>query len=307
MSGIPLYGKRRGWVPQALDDYGGGGAFPEIHILQYPLNLGRGDSGKSSTALTLQTDEKGVLRYDAILSQTGNRMVTYGRPEDHKPRFTRESEIQRPAQEDEIKLMEETMQALKKVTELKASTSQIARAVASTKKEDEYVRYIPDAAAPGYNPAIKERIIRVVEKQVDPLEPPKFQVRRAPASRNSPPPPIQRHAVKKLSAEEQAAWRLPPCVSNWKNQSGYTIPLEMRLQADGRGLKEVAINSRFAQFSEALYVAERLARDEIRIKNDMLKQKKEQEEQEREQRLREIAAKAREQRNMLGSTNKHQA
>lgn len=31
-------------------------------------------------------------------------------------------------------------------------------------------------------------------------------------------------------------WKIPPCVSNWKNSKGYTIPLEMRLKADGRTL-----------------------------------------------------------------------
>eukprot|EP01057_Protomagalhaensia_wolfi_P004791 Protomagalhaensia_wolfi_Nauph_80__4790@NODE_499_length_2427_cov_51_217755_g350_i1_p2_GENE_NODE_499_length_2427_cov_51_217755_g350_i1NODE_499_length_2427_cov_51_217755_g350_i1_p2_ORF_typecomplete_len307_score63_42SKIP_SNW/PF02731_15/4_4e03SKIP_SNW/PF02731_15/7e55NAMassociated/PF14303_6/0_008_NODE_499_length_2427_cov_51_217755_g350_i173993 len=302
---IPPYGQRgSSWIPKHPEDYGGGGAFPEIHILQYPENLGlkptKNGSGRLS-ALTLQVDEKGALRYDAILNQAENRMITYGRPTDHKPHWAHESVLQRPSAEEEERLANETALALKNVAELKSSSSQIARAVASTKQEDSYVRYIPDSAAPGYNPQIRERIIRVVEKQVDPLEPPKFQVRRAPASRDSPPPPIQRAASKKLTAEELAAWRLPPCVSNWKNQSGYTIPLEMRLQADGRGLREVAINSRFAQFSEGLYVAERLAREEIRIKNDMLKQKKELEEQQREQQLREIAAKAREQRNKLAN------
>eukprot|EP01055_Gregarina_sp_Pseudo9_P005717 Gregarina_sp_Pseudo_9__5716@NODE_826_length_2159_cov_534_839623_g775_i0_p1_GENE_NODE_826_length_2159_cov_534_839623_g775_i0NODE_826_length_2159_cov_534_839623_g775_i0_p1_ORF_typecomplete_len317_score90_50SKIP_SNW/PF02731_15/1_7e03SKIP_SNW/PF02731_15/5_5e56NAMassociated/PF14303_6/3_5e03NAMassociated/PF14303_6/0_00049_NODE_826_length_2159_cov_534_839623_g775_i01951 len=296
---IPPYGKRGdgSWIPQHPDDFGDGGAYPEINCLQYPQGIGKATDGTKSKSLALQTDEKGVLRYDSILNQVNNRLVTHGRPEDHKPRWAREEQLQRPTAADEQQLADETMLALKKVAEVKASASQLARA--SAQKEDQYVRYIPDPAAPGYNPRINERIIRVVEKQVDPLEPPKFRVRRAPASRNSPPPPIQRKAAKKITPEEMAAWKLPPCVSNWKNQSGYTIPLEMRLQADGRGLREVAINSRFAQFSEALYIAERLAREEIRIKNDMLKQKKEMEEQQREQQLREIAAKAREQRSML--------
>ena len=32
-----------------------------------------------------------------------------------------------------------------------------------------------------------------------------------------------------------ADWKIPPCVSNWKNAKGYTIPLDKRLAADGRG------------------------------------------------------------------------
>ncbi len=41
---------------------------------------------------------------------------------------------------------------------------------------------------------------------------------------------------------------------------GYTIPLDKRLAADGRGLQETAINDNFAKFTEALYVAEQSAR-----------------------------------------------
>lgn len=44
----------------------------------------------------------------------------------------------------------------------------------------------------------------------------------------------------KLTAKDQAEWRIPPCVSNWKNQKGYTIPLDKRLQADGRSLQDVS-------------------------------------------------------------------
>ena len=36
-------------------------------------------------------------------------------------------------------------------------------------------------------------------------------------------------------------WKIPPCISNWKNQKGYTIPLDKRLAADGRGLQQVII------------------------------------------------------------------
>jgi hypothetical protein len=36
---------------------------------------------------------------------------------------------------------------------------------------------------------------------------------------------------------------------------GYTIPLDKRLAADGRGLQEVSINDNFAKFTEALYIA----------------------------------------------------
>lgn len=37
----PPYGHRKNWVPRSLQDYGDGGAFPEVHIAQYPLNMGK--------------------------------------------------------------------------------------------------------------------------------------------------------------------------------------------------------------------------------------------------------------------------
>ena len=38
---------------------------------------------------------------------------------------------------------------------------------------------------------------------------------------------------------------------------GYTIPLDKRLAADGRGLQGVHINENFAKLAEALYIADR--------------------------------------------------
>ena len=55
---------------------------------------------------------------------------------------------------------------------------------------------------------------------------------------------------------------MPACISNWKNNAGYTVPLHMRLQADGRGNTDNTINERHSQFADALYAAERQARKE---------------------------------------------
>ncbi len=38
---IPSYGNRQGFVPRTVEDFGDGGAFPEIHVAQYPLDMGR--------------------------------------------------------------------------------------------------------------------------------------------------------------------------------------------------------------------------------------------------------------------------
>src|SRR4051812_1187526 len=35
--GPPPYGQRSGWRPRSAEDFGDGGAFPEIPVAQYPL------------------------------------------------------------------------------------------------------------------------------------------------------------------------------------------------------------------------------------------------------------------------------
>ena len=77
------------------------------------------------------------------------------------------------------------------------------------------------------------------EVQVDPLEPPKFKHKRIPGGPRSPPKTIMHSPPRKLTVKDQQDWKIPPCISNWKNAKGYTIPLEMRLSADGRTLQQV--------------------------------------------------------------------
>ena len=38
---IPPYGKRQRFVPRSYADFGDGGAYPEVHVAQYPLGLGK--------------------------------------------------------------------------------------------------------------------------------------------------------------------------------------------------------------------------------------------------------------------------
>lgn len=52
---IPPYGKRRGWRPKDQSDFGDGGAYPECHVAQYPMEMGRKKavSGKGSRGALL--------------------------------------------------------------------------------------------------------------------------------------------------------------------------------------------------------------------------------------------------------------
>ena len=69
---IPPYGHRQKYVPMTLEDFGDGGAFPEIHLVQFPLNMGK-PGVKSSAVVTVDVDKNGEIKYDAIVKQGANR------------------------------------------------------------------------------------------------------------------------------------------------------------------------------------------------------------------------------------------
>ncbi len=143
------------------------------------------------------------------------------------------------------------------------------------------------------NAATQQRIIKMVEAQVDPMEPPKHKHSKVHKGSTSPPVPVLHSPPRKLTVEDQQAWKIPPCISNWKNARGFIIPLDKRLAADGRGLEEVTINNKFAMLSESLYIAERKAVQDLNIRNELRKNIALREKEEREQNLREMANRAR--------------
>ena len=53
-AGPPPYGARQGWAPRVPSDFGDGGAFPEIHFAQYPLNMGLEDREKNTKVVAMQ-------------------------------------------------------------------------------------------------------------------------------------------------------------------------------------------------------------------------------------------------------------
>jgi SNW domain-containing protein 1 len=166
------------------------------------------------------------------------------------------------------------------------------------KKESEanYFRYTPAQQGANFNSGAQQRIIKVVEKKADPFEPPKFKHKKVPTGPGSPPAPVLHSPPRKVTAQEQKDWIIPPCISNWKNTKGYTIPLDKRLAADGRGLQDVQINDKFALFSESLYTAARISREEVKQRNSLQHKMAEKEKMKKEENLRELAQKARENR-----------
>lgn len=305
-SGPPLYGQRSGWRPRSAEDFGDGGAFPEIPVAQYPLDMGRKGTASTSNALALQVDAEGKVKYDAIARQGHSESrIIHSSFKDLIPLRQQANagdlNLDRPSQEEVAASAEKTRLALEKLVSGAVAAQKPKNVKGVNREEPTYVRYTP-ANQMGDNSKKNDRIFKIVRRQEDPMEPPKFKHKKIPRGPPSPPPPVMHSPPRKLTAEDQEAWKIPPPVSNWKNPKGYTVPLDKRLAADGRGLQDVTINDKFAQFAEALFTADRHAREEVKLRTQMQQKLAEKEKLAKEDHLREMARKAREERqNATGS------
>ncbi|KAG2540721.1 hypothetical protein PVAP13_9NG581100 [Panicum virgatum] len=293
---IPPYGKRAGFVPRRPEDFGDGGAFPEIHVAQYPLGMGRRDDKGGSKILALTVDAHGSVAFDAVVKQGENAgKIVYSKHSDLVPKIAT-SDSQAPDDDEEQKQIEETTErtkaALEKVVNVRLSAAQ-PKNVPTHDSESKFIKYKPSQQSAAFNSGAKERIIRMSEMAVDPLEPPKFKHKRVPRASGSPPVPVMHSPPRPVTVKDQQDWKIPPCISNWKNPKGYTIPLDKRLAADGRGLQEVQINDNFAKLSEALYVAEQKAREAVQMRSKVQRELMLKEKERKEQELRALAQKAR--------------
>jgi SNW domain-containing protein 1 len=110
----------------------------------------------------------------------------------------------------------------------------------ASRSEPTYIRYTP-ANQMGKLGDVQhnQRIIKMVDRAEDPMEPAKFKHRKLPRGPSLPPPPIMHSPLRKVTAKEQAEWVIPPSISNWKNPKCYTILLDKRMAAKGQHLQDV--------------------------------------------------------------------
>lgn len=192
--------------------------------------------------------------------------------------------LQKPSEEEIERQTRETQEAFNRILAKNQSAGSV-----NTNPKSSMVKFTPQGST-------EAKIVKIYEAQKDPFDPPKFSHKRAPKPPPSPPPPVLHSPPRKVSAQEQKNWAIPPCISNWKNAKGYTIALDKRLAADGRGLRENQINEGFATFAESLYLAESHAREEVEKRAIIEKKLAEKERIEKEETLRALAAKAREEK-----------
>ncbi|KAJ3063453.1 Puff-specific protein Bx42 [Podochytrium sp. JEL0797] len=289
-------------VSTQMADFADGGAFPEIPTAQYPLDMGRKTttkgSGSTANALALQTDADGTLRYDMVLTHNArDGKIIHSQLKHMTDQDLDDADSRaKPTPEELAKTTEKTKQALDKITESRIASNApkgIVSSTGSSTSAPTFVRYTPSSSS---GTTADTRIIRMVEAPIDPMEPPKFKFKKVPRAPGSPPAPVLHSPPRKVSAEEQAQWVIPPCISNWKNAKGYTIPLDKRLAADGRGIQDIQINDNFAKLGEALAIADRHAREEVKLRGEMQAKLAAKQKKEKEDKLRMLAQKAREER-----------
>lgn len=133
-----------------MGDFGDGGAFPELHMVQYPLNMGR-PGQKSSALVTVQVDESGKLRTDMIVKQgtNKNRMVQ-SQMSDIKEKAADVDKTALPEEKEVQDTAEKTRLALEALIQSKITSSKPSTAATSTEVVDPtYIRYTPNPDAPG--------------------------------------------------------------------------------------------------------------------------------------------------------------
>lgn len=80
-----------------------------------------------------------------------------------------------------------------------------------------YIKYTPSQQGAQYASGAGQRVIKMQDLPVDPLEPPKFRHTKVPRGPGSPPVPVLHSPPRKVTVQDQQNWKIPPCISNWKN------------------------------------------------------------------------------------------
>ena len=151
---IPPYLQRAQYLPLGAEDFGDGGAFPEIHVVQYPMNMGK-PGVKSSAVVAVNVDETGEVRFDSIVKQGSNRnrlvQSTINDIKAAKDGGDRDL-LALPGEKEEAETADKTRQALEALLNGKIKSSKPVSGGNVQKDPDEptYIRYAPDPNAIGY-------------------------------------------------------------------------------------------------------------------------------------------------------------
>lgn len=339
---FPPYGHRDGFKPNTLDDYGDGGAFPEIDIKQYPLNMGMKTlssfsknflnkiSSKTSKTITKTVDKNNEINYNALLGKkdaeiteaptklraSASVMRIEGASKDLTllpnsiTKIPSKEIIPRP----DIREVKATTEKTKSVLDALINKKSDSLILGSNKKVSSntgriYVEYTPSVQTynlgeSGFVQKPEKRILEIQDAPQDPMEPARFKIKKGsgPKRERSPPAPVLHAPAKSITTKERKEWAIPPCVSSWKNNKGYTVQLDKRLAVDGRHLanqQRNKINDGFFKLADALGAADKHAREEVKLRTEISKRAMDKEQRVREEDLRKMAVDARQLRGKI--------
>ncbi|GJN29282.1 hypothetical protein PR202_gb17494 [Eleusine coracana subsp. coracana] len=296
------YGRRAGLVPRRPEDFGDGGAFPEVHVAQYPLSMGLHAAAPGSNILPVTVDAHGRVAFDAVVRHGENSgKIVYTSHADLVPKIADPHYNANDAKDEEIieEVSARTRAALQALIDARVSAVNPASVPRHGTGRTSFVKYRPARQSAAFNSGAAERVVRVSHAQEDPVMPPKHRHKRFPCpagSSSSPPVTVLHSPPRPASRKDAEEWRVPPCVSDWKNPKGYSVPLHKRVAASdgaGRVMRDVQISDGFASLTEALYVAEQKAREAVETRRMVATELNRKKAERREQELREIAKKAR--------------
>lgn len=186
----------------------------------------------------------------------------------YKPDLTlkknNELDLSKPSIEETLKTTQSTKAALEKLCQSKIKSFKSIKNKSFNPSAPTIIKYTPLS---GINNQSEQKIIKIASRPIDPLENIKFRHRKVPHSAASDPVPVMHSPQRKVTAQDQRDWKVPPCIPGSKNPKGLVIPLDIRLVADGRNLKEYKANPNFSKFSDVLFIAEKTARNEIEQRN----------------------------------------
>lgn len=182
------------------------------------------------------------------------------------PNSNNSLDLSKPSLEETISTTLSTKAALEKLCQTKIKSFKSVKDTSFTAPDSKIVSYTPLTGL-SQKPSSNTRIVKITSRPVDPLENIKFKHRKIPHSNSSEPVPVMHSPQRKVTAQDQKNWKVPPCISSSKNPKGLVIPLDIRIMADGRNLKEYKANPNFSKFADVLFIAEKSARNEIEERN----------------------------------------
>lgn len=242
--------------------------------------------GSLDYAKTIALAQDSKVAVQATYEDTIPLKERYPNLKHHFPRYT----LQNCPDKSLATCVEETRELIEKL---------ISQSGGATEKSEgaSYVNFTPSGMG---DPDDGGKTIEIRDYKEDPMLPPKFKLRKNRHKEPSPPPPILKSSSNtKVTKELKDQWKIPSAVSNWKNNQGFSISLDKRVNATGMGGASVesSINvEKFSLLSLALENAHNQARDDIRIRNQRRKEQAIQEQRDKESQLRELLERTRTER-----------